>query len=316
MVGFTDPLWLIALLGLPVLYVLFVRATKKRKMEAMTFSRIDLVKTAVAGGRSSRRPRMLFLLTLLTIGLIIVGLAGPHVPLEGTHQGVNVVLAVDTSGSMAATDYPPNRLEAAKDAAKTLLSGLGPEDYAGVVTFEEGAMSAAYLSPEHERVIAKLSAASLKDGPTALGDGLALAVDMADAIPNRKKVVILLSDGVNNAGVISPDEATNFAVEREVRVYTVGLGSTDQVQVGTGEDGTAQYAELDEATLKEIAEKTGGKYFRSVDGTTLKEIYAALPDEIKREPEETAIAWVFFVAAVLVLLAQCWLRYGRGRILP
>jgi len=315
MAGFSSSLWLLGLLGLPVLYFLFNRATKRRKMEAMTFSRLDLVKTA-AGGGSSRRPRTLFLLTLLAVGLIIVGLAGPHIPLEGTHEGVNVVLAIDTSGSMAATDYPPDRLEAAKSAAELLLSGLEQEDYAGVVTFEAGAMSAAYLSPEHERVIAKLEAVRLKDGPTALGDGLALAVDMADAIPNRKKVVVLLSDGVNNAGVISPEEAAAFAVEREVSVYTVGLGSTDPVRVGTADDGTAQYAELDEDTLREIAGETGGQYFRSVDGTTLEEIYAALPGEIKREPEETAIAPAFFVAAILALLAQCWLRYGRGRILP
>lgn len=314
MAGFSHPLWLLALLGLPVLYALYKQATARRKTEAMAFSRLDLVKKAA--GRPSRRPLTLFLLTLLAIGLIVVGLAGPHIPLEGTHEGVNVVLALDTSGSMAATDYPPNRLEAAKSAAEQLLSGLEPEDYAGVVTFEAGAMSAAYLSPEHERVIAKLMAIRLKDGPTALGDGLALAVDMADAIPNRKKVVVLLSDGVNNAGVISPTEAAAFAVEREVRVYTIGLGSTGAVRIGTGADGTAQYADLDEAALKEIAEETGGAYFRSVDGATLKEIYAALPGEIKREPEETGIEAAFSVAAVLVLLVQCWLRYGRGRILP
>lgn len=307
MAGFSHPLWLLALLGLPILYALYKQATARRKTEAMAFSRLDLVKKAA--GSPSRRPLALFLLTLLAIGLIVVGLAGPHIPLEGTHEGVNIVLAIDTSGSMAATDYPPNRLEAAKSAAEQLLSGLEPEDYAGVVTFEAGAMSAAYLSPEHERVIAKLMAIRLKDGPTALGDGLALAVDMADAIPNRKKVVVLLSDGVNNAGVISPTEAAAFAVEREVRVYTIGLGST-------GADGTAQYADLDEAALKEIAEETGGAYFRSVDGATLGEIYAALPGEIKREPEETGIGAAFSVAAVLVLLVQCWLRYGRGRILP
>jgi len=314
MAGFSHPLWLLTLLGLPVLYTLYKRATARRKTEAMAFSRLDLVKKAA--GRPSRRPLTLFLLTLLAIGLIVVGLTGPHIPLEGTHEGVNVVLAIDTSGSMAATDYPPNRLEAAKSAAEQLLSGLEPEDYAGVVTFEAGAMSAAYLSPEHERVIAKLMAIRLKDGPTALGDGLALAVDMADAIPNRKKVVVLLSDGVNNAGVISPTEAAAFAVEREVRVYTIGLGSTGAVRIGTGADGTAQYADLDEATLKEIAEETGGAYLRSVDGATLKEIYAALPGEIKREPEETGIEAAFSVAAILVLLVQCWLRYGRGRILP
>lgn len=316
MAGFSHPLWLLGLLGLPVLYLLYLRAEKTRKREALHFSGVSIVKEAIGETKPSRRPQVLFLLTLLTIALLVTGLAGPHVPLEGIHEGVSVVLAIDTSGSMAATDYPPDRLSSAKSAAEKLLDGLESEDYAGVVIFENGAMSAAYLSPDHERVIGKLQAIKPRDGPTALGDGLALAVDMADAIPNRKKVVVILSDGMNNAGIISPAQAAGFAVERGVRVYTVGLGSAGPVAFGTTEDGSTQYARLDEKTLREVAATTGGKYFRSVDGDTLQEIYAALPAEIEREPEETDVAWVFFVTAVLVLLAECWLRYGRGRILP
>ncbi|WP_067049557.1 vWA domain-containing protein [Methanofollis ethanolicus] len=314
MPGFTHPLWLLGLLGLPILYILYLRAQKRRKTEALPFSRVALVKAALP--RPSQRPLALFLFTLLAIGLIVTGLAGPHVPFAGVHEGVSVVLAIDTSGSMAAADYPPNRLEAAKAAGGTLLSGLEEGDYAGVVTFEAGAMSAAYLSPDLARVEGKLATVRLKDGPTALGDGLALAVDMADAIPNRKKVVVLLSDGVNNAGIITPLEAAAFAQERNVQVFTVGLGSAAPAAFGPTEDGTMQYADLDEETLRRIAEATGGTYYRSVDGGTLQEIYASLPGAIAREPEETDIAALFFAAAALVLLAECWLRYGRGRILP
>ncbi|MBP2145742.1 Ca-activated chloride channel family protein [Methanofollis sp. W23] len=316
MAGFSHPLWLLALLGLPALYLLYLRAEKTRKREALLFSGVSTAKEAIADTKPSRRPRILFLLTLLAIALLITGLAAPHLPLEGMHEGVSVVLAIDTSGSMAATDYPPDRLSSAKSAAEKLLDGLEREDYAGVVTFENGAMSAAYLSPDHDRVVGKLRAIKLKDGPTALGDGLALAVDMADAIPNRKKIVVLLSDGMNNAGIISPTQAAGFAVERGVQVYTVGLGSSGPVALGTAEDGSTHYARLDEKTLREVASTTGGIYFRSVDGDTLQEIYAALPDEIEREPEETDVAWAFFFTAILVLLAECWLRYGRGRILP
>lgn len=314
MPGFTRPLWLLALIGLPLLYLLYLRAQKRRKREALPFSRLALVKAALPP--PSRRPLALFLLTLLAIGLIVTGLAGPHVPFAGVHEGVSVVLAIDTSGSMAAADYAPNRLEAAKAAVGTLLTGLEEGDYAGVVTFEAGAMSAAYLSPDLARVEGKLAAIRLKDGPTALGDGLALAVDMADAMPNRKKVVVLLSDGVNNAGIITPSEAAAFAQERNVQVFTVGLGSVAPATFGPAADGTMQYADLDEATLRRIAEATGGAYYRSVNGGTLQEIYAALPAAIAREPEETDISALFCAAAALVLLAECWLRYGRGRILP
>ncbi len=315
MAGFYQPSLLVLLIILPVAYYLYLRATATRKQEAMHFSHIGFVRTALGETKASCRPRNLFLLALLTMGLIIIGLAGPHIPLEQTKEGVSVVLAIDTSGSMQATDYQPNRLESAKIAAGILLSQLDAKDYAGIVTFESGATSAAYLSPDKDRVRTKLAAIEPKEGSTAIGDGLALAIDMAEAIPNQKKVIILLSDGVNNAGVISPDIALSFARERGIQVFTIGMGSDQPVVLGYDWFGRPQMAELDEQMLQDIASQTGGIYYKSVNDTTLNEIYRNLNKEIQRETEETTIAEWFYLAALLALGLELFLRYGRRRII-
>jgi Ca-activated chloride channel family protein len=315
MTGFAEPLWLIGLAGIPVLCLLYRRALRERSYAALTFSRVAVAAQAQGSDRL-RRPHILFALALLALALILVGLADPHIPLEGADEGVSVVLVLDTSGSMQATDYLPTRLEAAKAAAETLLSRLNPEDYAGVVVFESGATSAAYLSPDRDRVIERLQGIRARDGQTALGDGLALGVDMADSIPNRHRVVILLSDGASNAGTFSPAEAAAYACERNVPVYTVGIGSPDPVVAGYDLAGVPEYAVLDEETLRAIARTTGGKYYAAVDEGTLAAIYAGLTDEIPREPKDTSIRAIFFAGALIVLLLEIYLRYGRGRILP
>lgn len=315
MTGFAEPLWLIGLAAIPVLCLLYRRAVRERSYAALTFSRVAVAAQAQGSDRL-RRPHILFALALLALAFILVGLADPHIPLEGTDEGVSVVLVLDTSGSMQATDYLPTRLEAAKAAAETLLSRLNPEDYAGVVVFESGATSAAYLSPDRDRVIERLQGIRARDGQTALGDGLALGVDMADSIPNRHRVVILLSDGASNAGTFSPAEAAAYACERNVPVYTVGIGSPDPVVAGYDLAGVPEYAVLDEETLRAIARTTGGKYYAAVDEGTLAAIYAGLTDEIPREPKDTSIRAIFFAGALIVLLLEIYLRYGRGRILP
>ena len=138
---------------------------------------------------------------------------------------------------------------------------------------------------------------------------------MATSIPNKKKVVILLSDGVNNAGVISPADAIKFAKSNEIQVYTIGMGSEEPVILGRDWFGRPQYAELDEETLKTIAKETGGKYFKSVDTNTLDDIYKNISQDIKREKEETNIKDLFFLAAALTLLIEIYLRYGKKRII-
>lgn len=315
MPGFYHPEWLILLPGLIVLYLWYLKETKRRKQEAMVFSHIGFVRTALAGRKGSTRPHTLLLLTLVTLGCIIIGLADPHIPLEQAKEGVNVILVMDISGSMQATDYLPTRLEASKQAAEKLLKQLDDKDYAGIITFESGATSAAYLSPDKERVITKLRGIEVKEGSTAIGDGLALGIDMAESIPNRKKVVILLSDGVNNAGIIPPRQAMQFAREKAIQVFTIGMGSEQPAILGYDWFGNPQYATLDEEILEMIADETGGEYFRSVDTRTLSEIYANLNNEIIREREETSIREWFWIAAMILIVTEIILRYGRRRII-
>ncbi len=315
MAGFSSSWVLVFLLLIPILYYLYRIIIQKKKKAAIKFSNIGFIKSALGDKKISRRNDMLFYLSLLVLTLMIIGFADPHIPLKQAKKGVNVVLVMDVSGSMQATDYKPTRLEAAKRSAEILLRSLKEKDHAGIVTFESGATTAAYLSPFKDKVIEKLRSIAPRDGKTAIGDGLSLGIDMATSIPNKKKVVILLSDGVNNAGVISPAEAIAFAKANDIQVHTIGMGSDEQVVLGYDWFGRPQYAELDEKTLKAIAKETGGKYFKSVDDNTLDEIYKDISQDIEREKEEVSIKDWFFLAALLTLLIYMYLRYGGKRVI-
>jgi Ca-activated chloride channel family protein len=316
MAGFYNPAWLWGLLLLPVLVAAYYLVIRKKKQEALLFSQIAFVKSALGDKQKSRRVHLLFIIALAAIALMFIGLADPHISLDQEKVGVNVIIVIDDSGSMQASDYPPTRLEAAKSSADSLIRNLEPADNAGVVIFESSATTAAYLSPDKDRVRQKLAAITPKPGQTAIGDGLALAVDMARSIPNKKNVVILLSDGVNNTGMVTVDEAVAVAQQANIQVFTIGLGTAQPQVIGYDWMTNPQYADLDEATLRSIAEKTGGRYFKSVDGQTLAEIYRGLNKEIVREPEETSVKDFFIAASLILILIEIFLRYGRGRIIP
>ena len=320
-VSFGEP-WVLLFLGIiPLLYYFYRIYCKKRKEAALKISTFSIVKEASASTTSNRtkrstkfRAHLPFIILIIAMALIIVGLADPMIPFKRAKKGVNVVLAIDDSGSMQATDYKPTRLEAAKAAAKTLIKSLKPKDNVGIVIFESGATTACYLTPFKDKAIEKLEAIEPRTGRTAIGDGLTLAIDMATSIPNKKKVVILLSDGVNNSGVVSLQEAIQFAKTKGVQVYTVGLGSEKPVVIGYDLFGNPQYAELDEQTLKKIAADTGGKYYKSVNEKTLDEIYARISGHIKREWEETSIKDWFFIATFIMLLVNMYIIYGKYRV--
>jgi len=312
--NFENPVWFAAFLILPVVWYFYRESVKKKKALAIKFSNISFIKEA--GNKKSNAREVLFYLNLLLIILLVTALADPHIPLKQTKEGVNVVMVMDVSGSMAASDYKPTRLEAAKDSAKILVDELNNKDNSGIVIFSSGATTSAYLSPYKDKVLEKLSGIRQTEGETALGDGLSLAVDMATSIPNKKKVIILMSDGVNNAGVISPDDAISFSKTNNIQVYTVGIGSNENGVLGYDWVGRPVYAQLDEATLQKIAQETGGQYFKSVDSGTLEKIYSELPQKIEREPEDSSIKDWVIMAAIAVLLIQLYLRFGRYRILP
>jgi len=311
MAGFSSSWVLLFLLLIPIIYFLYRKVIQKKKKDAIKFSNIGFIKSALGNKKKSRRDEVLFYLSLLVIIFMIIGFANPHIPLKQTKEGVNVVLVLDDSGSMQATDYQPTRLQAAKNSAEILLKSLNENDDAGIIVFESGATTAAYLSPYKDKVIEKLRNIEPKKGATAIGDGLSLGIDMATSIPNKKKVVILLSDGVSNAGVISPQEAITFAKNNNIQVYTIGMGSQGKVVLGHDWFGNPQYAELDETTLKTIAKETGGSYFKSVDSKTLNEIYKNISKDIKREKEEKNIKEWFFFAALMTFLFYMYLIYGK-----
>jgi len=313
--SFLNPNLLWFLLVIPFIYYLYVLTSRKKKKQAIQFSHLAIIKKAMGEKKHLPLSEILFYLLILTLVILIIGLADPHIPLKQTKQGVNVVLVIDDSGSMQATDYKPTRLEAAKSSAETLINSLETNDYIGIVVFESGATTAAYLTPFKDKALDKLRSIAPRQGQTAIGDGLSLAIDMASSIPNKKKVVILLSDGVNNAGVITPPEAVLFAKTNKIQVYTIGLGSEQPVVLGYDWFGNPQYAELDEATLQAIAQQTGGKYFKSVDEKTLSEIYKNISKDIQREKEPTSIKDWFICCAIVLILVQLYLRYGRYRII-
>jgi Ca-activated chloride channel homolog len=311
---FLSPAVLWFLLGVPFIYLLYRHAERHKKKSALVFSNLGFIKAAQPKS-VWWRTGIVFYLTIAALVLLIIALADPHIPLRQAKEGVNIVLVLDVSGSMKADDYKPTRVEAAKSAAKILLADLKPSDNAGIVIFESGATTAAYLSPFKDRVIEKLMAVSAKDGKTALGDGLMLAVDMAASVPNKKKVIVLLSDGVNNAGVVTPQEAVTFAVTNKIQVNTVGMGTDAKTVLGYDFFGAPIYAELDEGTLKSIAEQTGGQYYKSVDGATLDDIYGRISKDIKREREPTSIKNWLMIVVVLILVGELYVRYGKYRII-
>ena len=241
-------------------------------------------------------------------------MADPRIPLENIHEGVNVVLVLDGSGSMAADDYQPTRLEAAKRAAAILVNGLEPNDHAGVVLFESGATTVSYLTPFKGKTLDDINAIRQRDGATAIGDGLVLGVDMANAIPNKKKVVILLSDGDHNAGVVTPNEAIEYAKQKKIQIHTVGMGSDEPVYLGTNIYGNPMFAELNEEELIHIADAADGKYYKSVDDNSLNDIFNQISDDIDREEEQVSIKDWFLIASGIVLAANIYIIYGKYKI--
>jgi Ca-activated chloride channel homolog len=315
MINFTNPFVLVFLLIVPLIAYLYFLAFRKKKSSAIKFSNVSLIKSAMGDKKHNIRKHLSLYFSLAIILLMVVGFANPHIPLKQIKQGVNVVLAIDVSGSMQATDYRPTRLEAAKRSAKILIESLHVNDNVGIVLFESGATTSSYLTPLKKKALLKLEGIAPKDGRTAIGDGLALAVDMVTSIPNKKKLVILLSDGVNNAGVISPEESVAYANANKIQVYTIGMGSEQTVVLGHDWFGNPQYAELDESTLIAIAKSTKAQYFKSVDDDTLDDIYETISKEIEREKEPISIKNWFFILALIILLVQLYVQYGKYRII-
>ncbi len=291
MFRFEDPAVLGLLLLLPVIFLVRARTTKKGA--SIRYSAVDAVRAA---GKGTVRwaTRVPSIIRGLALAAFIVALARPQTGITSENiltEGIDIILVLDVSSSMLAEDLEPNRLLAAREVAAEFVGGRR-NDRIGLVAFAGQAFTQAPLTFDYDVVqslLGELETGMIEDG-TAVGMGLATAVKRLQASPAESKVVILLTDGRSNAGEIGPVTAAQMAQALGVRVYTIGAGSQGNARVPVADPrGGTRYAtmrvDIDEATLQEIAELTGGRYFRATDTESLAEIYTEI-DELERTEVE------------------------------
>lgn len=241
---------------------------------------------------------LLFVLRLLALAFLITALARPRTvdvsSKTKTTRGIDIVMAFDVSASMLAKDLKPNRLEALKNVASQFIKGR-PNDRIGLVEYAGEAYTKTPITSDKSIVLRSLRDVkynTIIEGGTAIGMGLATAVNRLKDSKATSKVIILLTDGVNNTGQIDPKIASDLAVEFGIKVYTIGLGTNGMAlsPIAINRDGSFQYGmanvEIDEVLLKEIASATGGLYFRATNNKKLEEIYKEINKLEKTEVEE------------------------------
>ncbi len=241
---------------------------------------------------------VLSILKLLGVAFIIIALARPRTVQESTqvktNKGIDIAMAIDISGSMLAKDLKPNRLEALKRVAANFVKGR-VTDRIGVVVYSGEAYTKTPITSDKNIILSALNSLKFSqdiEGGTAIGMGLGTAVNRIKDSKAKSKVIILLTDGTNNAGFIDPLIAAELAAEYGIKVYTIGVGTNGNAlsPVAMYPNGQFKYAtvpvEIDEKLLKEIAKKTGGKYFRASNNNKLKRIYTEIDKLEKTDVEE------------------------------
>jgi Ca-activated chloride channel family protein len=288
--GFQNPQALVLLLILPVWWLW----RRRRSEDAIVFSRTEVLARGPRAGRGIAR--LIFLLRNIAIASVVVALARPR---SGAHvenistSGINIVLSLDLSSSMLAQDFQPNnRLEVAKARAKQFVRAR-ESDRIGVVAFAGEALTQVPLTTDQPVIlqsIDNLQAGQLEDG-TAIGLGIATAANRLRDAPGKSRVMIVVTDGVNNRGDIDPLSAAKAAAVYGIRIYGIGVGTEGVAPVPVGRDVFGlrfenQPVKIDEVLLRQIASLTGGRYFRARDGAALGQIYAQI-DRLERVPMET-----------------------------
>jgi len=271
-----------------------------------------------------------FVLRLLALSCIIIALARPQTKndeqfTEG--EGVDIILCIDVSGSMTAQDFTPNRMEAAKKVAEDFVDQR-MTDRIGIVIFSGESFTQCPLTTDHEVLksqIEQIRNGLLEDG-TAIGSGLATSVDRLRTSTAKSKVVILLTDGINNGGLIDPATAKEIAKAFKVKVYTIGVGTDGYaptpVSTPMGIVMQNEKVAIDEKLLISIANETGGKYFRAKDNASLKNIYNEIDKLEKSKVQITTFHrysekfYPFVFAALLFLFLEVLLRFTIFKKFP
>jgi Ca-activated chloride channel family protein len=306
--------WLLLLLPLAMLWYVFKHNKQTAELNISSIKGFKVTNSWLPKFR-----HLLFVLRMLALALLITALARPRTSDESTKtkttRGIDIVMAIDVSASMLAKDLLPNRLEALKKVASEFIKGR-PNDRIGLVEYAGESYTRTPITSDKTIVLRSLKEIkynTIIEGGTAIGTGLATAVNRIKDSKATSKVIILLTDGVNNSGFIDPKIASELALEYGIKVYTIGLGTNGMAlsPVAILPNGDFQYqrvqVEIDEDLLKEIADVTGGKYFRATNNKKLAEIYNEINKLEKTDIEEIKFTTYQEKFRPLVILAGLFL---------
>lgn len=326
---FLYPKLLFLLLFIPLLIAWYVWRGRKEHASLLTPS------LSLLAGKRGWRTRLVhlpFFLRIIALSLLIIALARPQTYgawSEEDTEGIDIVLTMDISGSMLAMDFAPNRVEAAKQVAANFIASR-EHDNIGLVAFSGESFTASPLTTDHAQLLNRLAGLypGMIEDRTAIGLGLVTAVNRLRDSKADSKVIILLTDGSNNAGDISPQMAADLAKALNITVHAIGMGTLAgeaPIAVQGPFGGTSVQAmpvDIDEPTLREIVNKTGGVYFRATDNTNLEQIYKEI-DKLEKTKLHTRNYQtvserftLFALIALLLLLLEFLLRHTILRTTP
>lgn len=325
---FAYPWVLYFLLIIPLLAVWYYFRGKKNN-SSIIYSSVRLFPENISSVRT-KLVHLPIVLRLIALALLIIALARPQNFSSGTNintEGIDIAMVLDISGSMLAEDFKPNRLEAAKQVVDEFIQGR-ISDRIGLVIFSRDAFTQCPLTIDYSvlrNLLKDIRSGMLEDG-TAIGNAIANGVNRLKDSDAKSKVIILLTDGVNNAGEVDPLSAAEIARAFGIRIYTIGVGTRGEapypVQTPFGIRYQMMPVEIDEPLLRQIAERTGGQYFRATNNRALKEIYNRIDKMEKSKIEVTSyraaqeLYFNWLAAAFILLLAEVGLSRTILRKLP
>lgn len=328
-IEFSSPYWLLLLAIIPLM-LLYKYYSKRQEIEPMTFSTLESISGLYSWKEKAIKP--LPILRYLALAALILAMARPQQTLKEEvvkAEGIDIILAMDLSSSMLAKDFDPDRLTVSKEVAAKFVDKR-VYDRIGLVVFAGDSFTQTPLTTDHNILkdfLANIECGMLDDG-TAIGMGLATATNRLKGSKSKSKVIILLTDGVNNAGYIKPLTAAEIAKEYDMKIYTIGIGTTGAAltPVNRRNDGKFVFGmskvNIDEKLLSEISKMTGGRYFRATDEAMLNSIYDEIDQLEKTEMEVNVFKRykdIFRIPLMLafgLLLLEFILRQTILRTLP
>lgn len=322
-VTFAYP-WVLYFLGLVPLMLIWYWFKGKRKEPSINYSSLKIFKSLPPNWKERLR-HLPFILRCLAVGLLIIALARPQSFSSGENiytEGIDIAMVLDISGSMLAEDFKPNRLEAAKNVIDAFVQGR-TSDRIGLVIFSREAFTQCPLTVDYSvlrNLLKDIKSGMIEDG-TAIGNAIANGVNRLKDSEVKSKVIILLTDGINNAGEVNPVSAAQIAKTFGIRIYTIGVGTRGEapypVQTPFGLRYQMVPVEIDENVLKEVASTTDGQYFRATNNKTLGQIYSEIDKMEKTRVEVTSYrnAKELFYSWLLGGFALIFMEVGLSRTL-